>query len=101
MPGRSRDVKTLKGKGINLVDSTDNSDNFTDIYILIEADLYYKFVYASTIENIALIESKVGYLLSETIPVTMSEQESQCVEGVTVLRVEAVENNIDTTLRKF
>jgi hypothetical protein len=88
MPGRAEAVKLLQLKGFKLADP-DFKDSFTDVCILIGADQYYNFVYGQpVVDNLQVIPSKLGGLISGVLPYTNKTNYNVAVEAVTVLRIQ-------------
>ena len=82
MPGRKNIVELLSNKGLKLADNS-HSDDYSDLSIIIGVDSYFKFMNNhESIEDIYLLDSKVGKLFAGTIPY----KHALC-NSVTVLKV--------------
>ena len=100
MPGRSRVVKDMLNSGYILADSTIDSDKFTDVGLLIGADQYYNFVHAAKVNNVTVIPSKLGAMLSG--PIVGEKSDSSSVESISVLKVGlSEESSLSEQLAKF
>ena len=101
MPGRSRVIKNLVNQGFPLAD-TDLCNDILAISILIGADQYSKFVYSQTVDDVTLIPSKFGTLISGPIKDSNNyNNEKVFVENVTVLKVACQTDCLHDNLEKF
>ena len=99
MPGRGNLVKKLLIKGITLADD-DKTGNYTDLYVIIGIDNYYKFVKSSPIsEQVHTIDSNLGTILTGTIP--CSTKTNSNVATVLKVGTHPGDENLNTQLAKF
>ena len=73
-----------------------------NISVLIGADQYYNFVFSKKVNGVSLIPSKLGNMLSGTLPkIAASGASSVFVKNVTVLQIGSCESDLDVTLQTF
>ena len=102
MTGRTGIVKELIEVGIKLADDSVYTDIYTDISVLIGADQDYNFVFSKKVNGVSLIPSKLGSMLSGTLPkISASVISSVFVNNVTVLKIGSCESDLDHSLPTF
>lgn len=67
MPGRGKVVDDLRAEGYNLADPTNDSDNLTDIGLLVGIDYFFALLGAQTCKGVHVLPSKVGAIIGGTI----------------------------------
>jgi len=97
MPGRSAVIEDLTKMGYELADPTVNTDNFSDIQLMIGIDNYGRFTYNQNVKpNVFVIPSKLGNLVGGTISAG-----TVASNVVTILKVATSDTSLDDELKKL
>lgn len=100
IPGINNLMNKLCLKGIKLADNQAKGDCIEDIAILIGADFYYKFIIGhSVVDNIQLIDSNVGKMISGPIPYDHTESSNSSDKSLATDVITVMFLNSDDSIR--